>query len=47
MNAILKRGGDSEIGPFDLEEMFGADALRETLEDRHAETGAAIYEPVF
>lgn len=44
---ILKRGGDSEIGPFDLEEMFGTDALRETLEARHAETGAAVYEPVF
>lgn len=47
VDEILKRGGDSEVGPFDLEEMFGADALRETLQERHDETGAAVYDPVF
>ena len=47
VNEILKRGGDSEMGPFDVEEMFGSDSLRETLEERHEETGASIYEPVF
>ncbi|QLD88224.1 3-hydroxyacyl-CoA dehydrogenase [Natronomonas salina] len=47
VDEILQRGGDSEIGPFDVEEMFGAEPLREVLERRHDETGAAIYEPVF
>jgi len=47
VNEILKRGGDSEMGPFDIEETFGTDALRGTLEERHDETGASIYEPVF
>ena len=47
VNEILKRGGDSEMGPFDVEEMFGSDSLRETLKERHEETGASIYEPVF
>lgn len=47
VNEILKRGGDSEVGPFDLEEMFGREGLRRVLHDRHDETGAAVYEPVF
>lgn len=47
VDEILKRGGDSEIGPFDLEEMFGRKVLRETLESRYAETGGAVYDPVF
>ncbi|QLD84319.1 NAD-binding protein [Natronomonas halophila] len=47
VNEILKRGGDSEIGPFDLEEMFGREALRETLRTRHDETGGRVYDPVF
>lgn len=47
VNEILKRGGDSEMGPFDVEETFGSDFLRETLEERHEETGASVYEPVF
>ena len=47
VNEILKRGGDSEMGPFDIEETFGTDALRETLEERHDETGASVYKPVF
>ena len=47
VNEILKRGGDSEMGPFDIEETFGSDELRGTLEERYEETGASIYEPVF
>jgi 3-hydroxyacyl-CoA dehydrogenase len=47
VNEILKRGGDSETGPFDIEEMLGTEYLRQTLEERHEETGGAIYEPVF
>jgi enoyl-CoA hydratase/3-hydroxyacyl-CoA dehydrogenase len=47
VNEILKRGGDSDVGPFDIEEMFGEEFLRETLRERYDETGAAIYEPVF
>lgn len=47
VNEILKRGGDSETGPFDIEEMFGSGYLREVLETRYDETGGAIYEPVF
>jgi enoyl-CoA hydratase/3-hydroxyacyl-CoA dehydrogenase len=47
VNEILKRGGDSEMGPFDVEDTFGGDFLRETLEDRHGETGASVYERVF
>lgn len=47
VNEILKRGGDSEMGPFDVEDTFGGDFLRETLEERHGETGASVYEPVF
>lgn len=47
VNEILKRGGDSDVGPFDVEEMFGRDALRETLRERHEETDAAVYDPVF
>lgn len=47
VNEILKRGGDSGMGPFDIEETFGSDELRGTLEERYEETGASIYEPVF
>ena len=47
VNEILKRGGDSEMGPFDIEEMFGTAYLRETLATRHEETGGEIYRPVF
>ena len=47
VNEILKRGGDSETGPFDIEEMFGPDYLRELLETRYSETGATIYNPIF
>lgn len=47
VNEVLKRGADSDVGPFDLADMFGRDALRATLEERHEETGAGVYEPVF
>jgi enoyl-CoA hydratase/3-hydroxyacyl-CoA dehydrogenase len=47
VNEILKRGGDSAVGPFDIEEMLGTDHLRERLAERHGETGAGVYEPVF
>jgi 3-hydroxyacyl-CoA dehydrogenase len=46
VNDVLKRGADSDVGPFDLAEMFGRESLRATLEARHAETGASVYEPV-
>jgi enoyl-CoA hydratase/3-hydroxyacyl-CoA dehydrogenase len=35
------------VGPFDLEAALGTEFLRETLRDRHAETGAGVYEPAF
>jgi len=44
---VLKRGSGGDIGPFDIESMLGRDALRETLKDRHRETGATVYDPVF
>jgi enoyl-CoA hydratase/3-hydroxyacyl-CoA dehydrogenase len=47
INDILKRGSGGDIGPFDIESMLGQDFLRETLQERHAETGAAVYDPVF
>lgn len=47
VDEILKRGSGGDVGPFDLESMFGQDSLRETLESRHLETGAPIYDPVF
>lgn len=47
VNEILKRGGDSETGPFDIEEMFGEDYLRDVLETRYDETGGEIYDPIF
>ncbi|WP_436901162.1 3-hydroxyacyl-CoA dehydrogenase NAD-binding domain-containing protein [Halovenus halobia] len=47
VNEILKRGGDSETGPFDIEEMFGAAYLREVLEQRYDDTGGEIYNPIF
>lgn len=47
VDEILKRGGDSEVGPFDLESMFGRESLRETLAERHRATGAGVYEPAF
>lgn len=45
VDAILRRGGGGDAGPFELGELLGYDFLRATLEERHAETGAAIYEP--
>ena len=47
VNEILKRGGDSDVGPFDLEELFGREYLRQSLRERYRETGATVYEPVF
>ena len=47
VDEILKRGGDSEMGPFDVADLFGTEELRATLRERHGETGAAIYDPVF
>jgi 3-hydroxyacyl-CoA dehydrogenase len=45
IDEILKRGGGGDLGPFDIEAMVGADALRAVLERRHAETGASVFEP--
>jgi enoyl-CoA hydratase/3-hydroxyacyl-CoA dehydrogenase len=47
VNEILKRGNDGETGPFDIEEMFGTDYLRDVLETRYEETGGEIYAPTF
>lgn len=47
VDEILKRGGDSEVGPFDLEELFGTEYLRGVLDSRFEETGGRIYEPIF
>jgi len=47
VNEVLKRGADSDVGPFDLADMFGRESLRATLEARYEETGAGVYEPVF
>ncbi|WP_255196546.1 3-hydroxyacyl-CoA dehydrogenase [Halorarius litoreus] len=47
VNDILQRGSGGDTGPFDIEAMLGTDFLRETLETRHEETGAGVYEPVF
>lgn len=44
---VLKRGSGGDVGPFDVESMLGKEFLRETLETRYEETGAAVYEPVF
>lgn len=47
VNEILKRGGDSDVGPFDLEELFGEEFLRQSLRERHRQFGARVYDPVF
>jgi enoyl-CoA hydratase/3-hydroxyacyl-CoA dehydrogenase len=47
VDEILTRGNDGETGPFNIEEMFGAEYLREVLETRYEESGGAIYEPIF
>ena len=47
VNDVLKRGSGGDIGPFDIEPMLGTDLLRETLDKRHAETGAGVYDAVF
>ncbi|WP_265112187.1 3-hydroxyacyl-CoA dehydrogenase [Halosolutus halophilus] len=44
---VLKRGSGGDIGPFDVEAMLGREFLRESLRDRHEETGAEVYDPVF
>ncbi|MFD1586528.1 3-hydroxyacyl-CoA dehydrogenase NAD-binding domain-containing protein [Halorientalis brevis] len=47
IDEILKRGSGGDVGPFDVESMLGRDFLRETLQTRYEETGAAVYDPVF
>jgi enoyl-CoA hydratase/3-hydroxyacyl-CoA dehydrogenase len=47
IDAVLRRGSGGHVGPFDLEAALGTEFLRETLRDRHAETGAGVYEPAF
>jgi enoyl-CoA hydratase/3-hydroxyacyl-CoA dehydrogenase len=47
INDVLKRGSGGEVGPFDVEEMLGQAYLRQTLQERHERTGAAVYDPVF
>lgn len=45
IDEILRRGSGGDLGPFDLESMFGPRSLLDVLEERHAATDAAIYEP--
>lgn len=45
IDEILRRGSGGDLGPFDLESMFGAGSLLEVLEERHAATEAPIYGP--
>lgn len=47
IDEVLKRGSGGDVGPFDLESAFGRQSLRETLDRRHRETGAPVYDPVF
>ncbi|WP_227132877.1 3-hydroxyacyl-CoA dehydrogenase [Halorubellus salinus] len=47
VNDVLKRGSGGDVGPFDLEATFGADYLRDVLDERYAETGAGVYDAVF
>ncbi|AGN02396.1 3-hydroxyacyl-CoA dehydrogenase [Salinarchaeum sp. Harcht-Bsk1] len=47
IDEVLRRGSGGEIGPFDVESMLGREFLREALEERYAETGAAVYDPIF
>ena len=47
VDEVLRRGSGGEIGPFDIEELLGRDHLRAVLAERHAETDAAVYDPVF
>ena len=47
VNDVLKRGSGGDVGPFDLEDTFGADYLRDVLDERYAETDAGVYDAVF
>ena len=47
IDEVLRRGSGGDVGPFDVESMLGRDFLREALHERHDETGAAVFEPVF
>jgi len=47
IDEVLRRGSGGDVGPFDVESMLGREFLRETLEERYAETGAAVYDPIF
>jgi len=47
VNGLLKRGADSDVGSFDLAQLFRCESLRATIEKRHSETGAGVYNPVF
>jgi 3-hydroxyacyl-CoA dehydrogenase len=37
----------SNVGPFDLANLFGRDALEAVLSDRHNETGEGVFDPAF
>jgi enoyl-CoA hydratase/3-hydroxyacyl-CoA dehydrogenase len=47
VSEVLKRGADSNVGPFDLADIFARESLRVTLEARYEKTGVGVYEPVF
>lgn len=45
IDEILTRGSGGDLGPFDLESMFGAAYLCDVLEERYEATGGDIYSP--
>lgn len=45
IDEILRRGSGGDVGPFDLEQTFGATPLLEVLEDRYAETQSPLFHP--
>jgi len=47
IDEVLRRGSGGDLGPFDVESMLGREFLRDALEERFAETGAVVYDPIF
>jgi enoyl-CoA hydratase/3-hydroxyacyl-CoA dehydrogenase len=45
LNEVLRRGSGGDMGPFDALDLLGREFLVETLRERHAETGAGVFEP--
>ncbi len=45
VDKVLKLGSGGSLGPFDIGEMLGEEELRETLEEKHSETGSELFKP--